>query len=436
MAWPDDSAKWFNVMQYGAFGDNNHDDSAAIQAAMQAASKNSYLSVDPSRSADQASTIYFPPGTYVIKNTLNIPNAGNFTMKGDNFGQAILKTANTDLFTVPLVSGGSVVYFEDLSFVSNPGGGHIYNATTAAISFWRWQRCQFIQNNDAKSIFFTTDATFINCTIDDCQSQHTLTATQPSWWLRSSSSAINNNYFRGNEFIYSGLYHISIESTGTGYNQSNVIMNSLLEVCNGGFVRIKAGRFDVIRNATFYDAQLGPNISNDVIAILAGGVGGTTPCWGTVIDQYVRVSGTLAAGINDIKLATGKVGRPRLSSCGNSIDLGVNDATLISMLYLTAGITTTVTNRGAEQEISPITLTGSAALAFGTVGALSTVTQTIGLLGGVPGQSVSLGFLTAPPPGIIFNAYVSSAGTVTVTAYNPGAAGVAVGTITVRAVIA
>jgi hypothetical protein len=51
---------WYNVKDYGALGDNSHDDTAAIQAAMNALKAN----ISTVTSSMGGQTLYFPPGYY------------------------------------------------------------------------------------------------------------------------------------------------------------------------------------------------------------------------------------------------------------------------------------------------------------------------------------------------------------------------------------
>lgn len=69
-------------------------------------------------------------------------------------------------------------------------------------------------------------------------------------------------------------------------------------------------------------------------------------------------------------------------------------------------------------------LTASAALDFPSIAAVSQADLTITVTGAVVGDEVALALPAAPTAGIIFNAYVSAANTVTVRASNITAAAV------------
>jgi Pectate lyase superfamily protein len=63
-----------NVMDYGAVGNNVHDDTVAIQAAFTAAG-----GLGGVAGADGGTTVFFPPGTYKVISTVFIAAAGNQT---------------------------------------------------------------------------------------------------------------------------------------------------------------------------------------------------------------------------------------------------------------------------------------------------------------------------------------------------------------------
>jgi len=75
----DSGGQVFNVKAYGAVGNGSTDDTDAIQAAMAAATS--------------GGIIYFPPGTYIISETLNI-TANNIAFIGAGAGATTIKTAS------------------------------------------------------------------------------------------------------------------------------------------------------------------------------------------------------------------------------------------------------------------------------------------------------------------------------------------------------
>ena len=67
-------------------------------------------------------------------------------------------------------------------------------------------------------------------------------------------------------------------------------------------------------------------------------------------------------------------------------------------------------------------LTAAATLDFPSIAAVSQATLTITVTGAVVGDEVAMGLPAAPAAGIVFNAYVSAANTVTIRATNVTAA--------------
>lgn len=84
---------WFNVKDYGAVGDGSADDTAAIQAAMNALK----ASVNPATGTAAGQTLFVPPGYYRVTSTLNFSSLrevrvlggsgkGGFGLAGANGG--------------------------------------------------------------------------------------------------------------------------------------------------------------------------------------------------------------------------------------------------------------------------------------------------------------------------------------------------------------
>lgn len=89
-----------------------------------------------------------------------------------------------------------------------------------------------------------------------------------------------------------------------------------------------------------------------------------------------------------------------------------------SVSYVTSGLR--IGALGVASAVSKIT-TSTAILDFGSILAAASADLTISVPGVVSADSVSLGLPAAPDASIVFNAFVSSAGVVTVRAFNVGA---------------
>jgi hypothetical protein len=88
--------KYFDASDYGAVGDGSHDDTAAIQSAIDAAK------------ADGGGTVWLPRGTYYITDRLLI-DADNLHLRGAGQGVAVLKPDDTSGWSeFTLDSNGSI----------------------------------------------------------------------------------------------------------------------------------------------------------------------------------------------------------------------------------------------------------------------------------------------------------------------------------------
>lgn len=86
-----------NVFDYGATGNGSTDDSAAIQAAIDAAA-----ALNP-----ELPSIYFPAGTYIVNSTINVENAVQFMGAGSFFHGTIIQAASTLNASVFNVTAGA-----------------------------------------------------------------------------------------------------------------------------------------------------------------------------------------------------------------------------------------------------------------------------------------------------------------------------------------
>ncbi|MGB8413905.1 MAG: glycosyl hydrolase family 28-related protein [Candidatus Binatus sp.] len=108
---------WLNVKtDFGAVGDGSHDDTPAIQAAIQAL-------------GSTGGTVYFPPGTYSTTASLTVTNATGVRLVGDSSTASLIQPGGA-------VAGKPVILFQNGEHcsVENIGIlGNTYGAPSAGI---------------------------------------------------------------------------------------------------------------------------------------------------------------------------------------------------------------------------------------------------------------------------------------------------------------
>jgi hypothetical protein len=292
-------------------------------------------------------TLWVGAGTFT-ESGLAVPAGGNLAVKGAGAGATILQAVAGDLWTVPASS--TYVSFEDLGMFSQAGAGHLYQAATASLSFWSWRRCQLVQANDAKCLWHMPDGTFINCAVAECATQHTATATVPSWYLAGPGS-ISGNTWSGIRHTYTGNYAIVIASTApSAYNYGNSFRDITWEVCDGGFIKLLGHYGGKLENLISYD---GTTLSQDGYVLGYGGASWDLPCWGTQLDGLHRLNPqTAAAGVADIRCLA--LARGKIANCNGLIDLGDNDVLTESLLER-ASPGAVVQDAGSATQLSPLT---------------------------------------------------------------------------------
>jgi len=273
---------------------------------------------------------------------LAIPAGGNLAIRGAGSGATVLQAVSGDLWTVP--ANSSFVSFEDLTMISASGAGHLFNAATSSLSFWSWRRCQLIQANDAKCIWYLNGGTFINCTISECNEQHTLTATVPSWYLVGAGT-ISGNTWEKLRHTNTGNYAVWIETLApAAFNYGNSFRDITWEVCNGGFVTLLGQFGGTLDNLISYD---GTTLARDGYVF---GPGGTNklPCWGLRMTGLVRLNPqALGHGVVDISCAA--LGRGVIAGCNGTIDLSGMDVLAENLLYGSSPPTVLQNGTGATE---------------------------------------------------------------------------------------
>ena len=109
-----------NVKDYGAAGNGATDDTAAIQAALNAA-------YGPPSSPNGLSSnlncaVFFPPGTYIITAPLTIKWTQGAYVFGSGMGTTIISNKNSSNPSVFVINGVGFSTFEEMRLIAAPGG--------------------------------------------------------------------------------------------------------------------------------------------------------------------------------------------------------------------------------------------------------------------------------------------------------------------------
>ncbi len=157
-----------SVRDYGAKGDGTTDDTAALQAAINAAC------------TTYGGQLQWPAGTYKITAALSIPFSCNWAFHGAGRGRAVISQATANTPILKLVGGGTWGFvIEELGFTwatpqpaTNTQAIAIYfNPPTAGDTIYHWQvrRCDF--TNGFRGIMGTQATASVpiwGCNIDKC----------------------------------------------------------------------------------------------------------------------------------------------------------------------------------------------------------------------------------------------------------------------------
>lgn len=288
-----------NVLDFGAVGDNTADDTAAIQAAIDAVV------------AAGGGSVYFPSGTYKLTDTL-VVDTGVYTQGIILFGEG----RNTILNQTG--SAKDAVHFSTTQFLQNSGlrdmkitcaatAGHciniVYGCTTCFVT-----NVDLEQANPAKSVIFGDYTSFGGGVYDTKFSGG-------SWYCAATSTAAgvafaaNGTIF--NENIFENLrcynaktlqfFYINTTTTPTIWLINNTWRNINFEVCSGGGIYFDCFKNCTFQNLSFWDAQ--GTYDNHLIE-MGSGVG-----YESASNTFINVGrngDTLGTGVYDIRIVDGQ----------------------------------------------------------------------------------------------------------------------------------
>lgn len=200
--------------------------------------------------------------------------------------------------------------------------GHIIDiATGHSINLSRFDTVDFAQYGDGYSVVNMPDGGMVDNLFLTCQSTHTLTATVPSWNLRSSTGALNANLWLRHRHTNSGNYAFHLESTAAQSSiYDNVLRQVTFEVCNGGAVRLLSAMACVIDQASVWD--LSAPAARDLFVVGKSVAAGNSV--GNSLRHVGRRGGSLGSGVVDVRLTSGQVASTVLEQ---SFDAALNSFT-------------------------------------------------------------------------------------------------------------
>jgi hypothetical protein len=171
-------ASVFSPLTYGATGNGIADDTTFVQECAAAAI---------------AAGGIVDLGHYTFKTTAPIPiTTGGLYMRGSApASRGSIVNGASDIFTVT----GSVnnIRFENCTFTSNTGGGHIWNASSGpVVGRVTISGCNIIQNNAAQGIWYQNNGLLINVLVDgNGLMQCSANATVSPWTIINIAGSAN-----------------------------------------------------------------------------------------------------------------------------------------------------------------------------------------------------------------------------------------------------
>jgi hypothetical protein len=303
-----------SVKDFGAVGDGVTDDTAAIQAAISAATNG----------------VYFPPGTYVAA---EIPlNKSNFVYDGSQ--AMILNNLAGELHTFVLRNGENIrrstIIFKEVQNSST--AGHIFSFENGAMSGCLIDIKEISHRANAYKILTNeVGGTLVSGNIENdnvglffnkirgnqwaCNTSNT--ADELIYWC-SSVNTCSVNTFEISDIRPFGTgrfakFH-STSSSGASLNQIK-FQNMGVEKSNNGFVTFLGCNNSGLENVTFYDMDVAnPTIDADLIIIKDGDNGASSSQ--SYCRDVIRTGGILNSNIHDIVIDSDQV---RLNNIGGKI---------------------------------------------------------------------------------------------------------------------
>lgn len=185
----DKGGQVFNVKAYGVKGNPSTDDSAAIQAAINAAGVNGGI-------------VYFPPGTYFINAGLTI-SSPNVMLQGAGANTSVIIVGSV-VMAAMLTCTATRQTIRDLQLSGNTFAVNCIQVGANASSH-KIQNCRLVNSSGAPVSYTATDGSNSFTVIDGCSLEPNTPTTTVGVQFDSSAPASGNNRWLINSFAPGGI---------------------------------------------------------------------------------------------------------------------------------------------------------------------------------------------------------------------------------------
>lgn len=253
---------FISVKDFGAVGDGSNDDTAEIQAAIDAAAAYGV--------GYTGATVYFPPGRYKISSSLTLPGSQFVSLLGSTKASTLLWFGGNNLPMISMDDGTdeSKIYIEKLSFLKG-------NGATGLIGI---QMCKTpgnaIVNVTIRDNYFRGMGTALETftETDQIVFQDNYVLSYASYGIRCRNGICSNFFIRDNHFRDGSATSWAVYHEGG----SNILIdgNTVQTGNDGAAAFYLSGVSNWTINNTYFEVSVAPSINSRGLLYSVGSKGG------------------------------------------------------------------------------------------------------------------------------------------------------------------